>query len=255
MTAAAPPRPPADPREGPSAPLTVERYVQLLYPRLAWEATLRLGDPSTAGRLVERVLHRAWRERDRFAAGDALMRHASESAEAAIAREEGRRLAVTRFDAEEAAVGLPGDLSPLSTHAVAERLRSGRSPMPTPPSSVAIPPREAATAGDGAAVPVASPPAGEELHTREHHRPGRASWATPHAAPATASRAVTAAGATADSGTTATASHRTSTHPTGRPHLRSASYIARPSRRLSPRMLGLGIGGVLVAVVALWRLT
>lgn len=283
------PRPAAESADPRPAPLTAERYVQLLYARLAWEATLRLGDPSTAGRLVERVLHRAWRERERFAAGEALLRHATESAEAAIAREEARRLSVTRFDPDEAAVGLPGDLTPLSPTAVAERIRSGRAPMATPPAG-------AATVSGGSAAPAAAvtPPAHHAggthngtspetpLHvdepmprdgttdtftamhatphtgthastqTAEHRRAGRASWATPHAAGA--ATANVAGAATAHTASAPAPRAGTAEHP--RPHLRSASYIAKPStRRFTPRLMALAAGGVLVAAVAIWRLT
>ncbi len=123
----------ADPTRG---TLTVERYVAALYPRLAWEGTVRLGDAATAGRLVERVLYRAWNERDRFATTEALLKHAQESALGAIAREEERRLAVTRFDADETAAGMPGDLHLLSMDAVLGRLREGRRPTPSVPMPV-----------------------------------------------------------------------------------------------------------------------
>ena len=258
MTTAAPPRPGLDGRD--TTPLTVERYVLMLYPRLAWEATLRLGDPSTAGRLVERVLHRAWRERERFAASDALLRHASESAEAAIAREEARRLAVTRFDSDEGALGFPGDLSPLSLQAVSERLRSGRAPVATPTNGVQpiAAPSAHLSAPPAMLVDVPAPVAVEQpSHTSEvpaaaalrdtglHPRPGRASWATPHTPGATAEHR--ANGAATETHKATGTGHKT--------HLRSAQYIAKPSRRLSLRTMGLIAGGALVAVVALWRLT
>jgi transmembrane sensor len=85
---------------------------------------------------VERVLYRAWNERDRFATTESLLKHAQESALGAIAREEERRLAVTRFDADETAAGMPGDLQLLSMDAVLGRLRAGRRPTPSTPMPV-----------------------------------------------------------------------------------------------------------------------
>lgn len=255
MSAPAAPRPAADLVSAVHGPLTVDRYIAALYPRFAWEAMVRLGDASTAGRLVERVLHRAWRERERFAAADALLRHAAESAEAAIAREEARRLSVTRFDPEDGIPGMPGDLSPLAMTAVVERLRTGRAPAPTPPAgnptvretststAGAMPPAVIAAEPPSPTPPGAEPPAVPALELTGMHRAnGRAKWATPHA-PGTASSGG------------ATGTHRAATAEHSRQTLRSARYIAQPAaRRVSGRVLAIVAGVALVGATLAWRL-
>lgn len=215
--------------------LTVDRYVASLYPRLAWDATVRLGDAIIAGRLVERVLQRAWRERERFAAPEALLRHASESADAAIAREEARRVSVTHFDPEDGVGIVPGDLSGLSLSAVTWRLRRG--PMETPAAAVPVQP-----------TPRASAPV----------EPPRASWATPHAeatngtSTASATPATPATRATETSRATPRTTEATRPRPSGR--LRSASYISAP-KPASWRRPVMMAGPVVLAVLGglVWR--
>src|SRR6185436_13662408 len=99
----------------------VERFVDRLYAPLAWEATVQLGDPSIASRLVERVLHRTWAEREQFPTFDALIRHVQESAMTAIRLEAQRRWDVTRFDDAPSTPPIP-ILSPMSAEAVRRRL-------------------------------------------------------------------------------------------------------------------------------------
>jgi hypothetical protein len=76
------------------AALAAQQYVDQLYASLAWDATIQLGDAALASRLVERVLRRAWNERERFATVDAFLRHASDASREAIAREAERVLAI-----------------------------------------------------------------------------------------------------------------------------------------------------------------
>lgn len=116
----------------PIAAIPVERFVERLYASLAWEATVRLGDAAIASRLVERVLHRAWDERDRFATFDALYRHVQDAALAAVAAEAVRRRDVTRFDGERNDHPVPGSLESMSLDAVRQRIADGRKPAVTP---------------------------------------------------------------------------------------------------------------------------
>lgn len=228
----------ADPTRG---TLTVERYVAALYPRLAWEGTVRLGDAATAGRLVERVLYRAWNERDRFATTEALLKHAQESALGAIAREEERRLAVTRFDADETAAGMPGDLQLLSMESVLGRLRDGRRPTPSVPMPVVT--------ASVAPTPVVSSPAVE---------PPVPSMPTPSApTPVIPTATVQPSAATPRRSEPAAPTNGAGRPTVARPKLRSAQYIASteaasPSK---PRRTGLIAGGVaaVLAVVAIAR--
>jgi hypothetical protein len=247
--------------------LTVDRYVATLYPRLAWDATVRLGDAITAGRLVERVLQRAWRERDRFAAPEALLRHASESADAAIAREEARRVSVTHFDPEDGVGTVPGDLSGLSLSSVTWRLRRG--PLDTPSSGVPVQPTpRASTAVAAPQMPRPVPPepmalepmtptpivpapvsaapvsAAPDATAPASAPPTRASWATPHAPASNGTPPATPARASLSGTDHSRASGR----------LRSASYIAadKPAALRRPVMLAVP---VVVAVLAglVWR--
>lgn len=145
-----------EPADAPATPdsilaFTADRFVDRLYPSLAWEATIQLGDPALASRLVERILRRAWVERERFATADALQKHARDAAHEAIAREAERRQHVTAFDdAAPQALQPPGDLQVMSAAHVHRRLveHSTRpDTTPTPPTrpsphvaSDAIPP-------------------------------------------------------------------------------------------------------------------
>lgn len=120
----------------PIAAIPVERFVERLYAPLAWEATVRLGDPAIASRIVERVLHRAWDERDRFATFDALNRHVQDAALAAVTAEADRRRDVTRFD--DASNHVPGSLESMSVDAVRRRIGEGRQAKATPPELAAV---------------------------------------------------------------------------------------------------------------------
>lgn len=122
----------------PIAAIPVERFVERLYAPLAWEATVRLGDPAISSRLVERVLHRAWDERERFATFEALYRHAQDAALAAIEREADRRRDVTRFEGGDANASVPGSLDLMSVDAVRRRIGEGRTTATTPPSVIAV---------------------------------------------------------------------------------------------------------------------
>lgn len=122
----------------PVAAIPVERFVERLYAPLAWEATVRLGDPAIASRLVERELHRAWEERERFATFEALYRHVQDAAIAAIQREADRRRDVTRFEGDHAHAPVPGSLDAMSVDAVRRRIAESRTPIPTPTAVIAV---------------------------------------------------------------------------------------------------------------------
>ncbi len=122
----------------PIAAIPVERFVERLYAPLAWEATVRLGDPAIASRLVERVLHRAWDERERFATFDALHRHVQDAALAAIGAEADRRQDVTRFDDAPSDAPVPGSLESMSVEAVRRRIGERRAASATPSEIVAV---------------------------------------------------------------------------------------------------------------------
>lgn len=120
----------------PISAIPVERFVERLYAPLAWEATVQLGDPAVASRLVERVLHRAWDERERFATFDALFRHVQDAALSAIRREAERRRDLTRFDGEHGPG--PGSLDMMAVDAVRRRLSEHRAPVATPPAPTPV---------------------------------------------------------------------------------------------------------------------
>lgn len=137
----------------PIAAIPVERFVERLYAPLAWEATVRLGDPAIASRIVERVLHRAWTERERFATFEALYRHAQDAALSAVQREADRRRDVTRFDGDEAHTPVPGTLELMAVDAVRRRIGEGRPPVSTPPAvAVVAAPAPAATAPESSSA-------------------------------------------------------------------------------------------------------
>ncbi len=220
--------------ETPPAPtvrgMPLDRFVDGLFAPLAWEATVWLGDPAIASRLVERVLHRVWEERERFATSDALLRHAQDSARGAIQREAERRLDVTRFDGAAMTLPVPGDLQSMSVEAVRRRLHEGRRPAPTP--SVPMP-----------AIPaVAAPPAEVARPTPSMAPPPRASGAT-SAAPIRLSHATTSP---------LDGARRS----VSRPKLHGAAYIEEHAgRRWSPRVVG-GVVAVAALVLAVgWRAT
>jgi ferric-dicitrate binding protein FerR (iron transport regulator) len=114
--------------------LPADRFVEDLFPALAWAATVRLGDPAIASRLVERVMLRAWDERSRFATPESLYQHVRDTAHAAIEQEADRRLDAMRFD-ESVSIPLPGDLQSMSMQSVQRRLqdRPPRTPNATSP--------------------------------------------------------------------------------------------------------------------------
>jgi len=145
------------------AVFTADRFVEGLCASLAWEATIQLGDAAISSRLVERVLRRAWDERDRFATADALLRHARDAARDAIAREAERRLDVTKFDDDtQRMLPLPGDLHAMSAVEVHRRLvehgsANGIGDVAPPTIAPAFGPSSAATAPVFAAAAPAAP--------------------------------------------------------------------------------------------------
>lgn len=151
----------------PVAAIPVERFVERLYAPLAWEATVRLGDPAIASRLVERELHRAWEERERFATFDALYRHVQDAALAAIQREADRRRDVTRFDGDHAHAPVPGSLDAMSVDAVRRRIAESRTPVTTPAAVIAV------TAVVPPATPAAPAPAVAASPVRPLPRPSQ----------------------------------------------------------------------------------
>jgi ferric-dicitrate binding protein FerR (iron transport regulator) len=231
--------------ETPPAPVatrapSLDRFVEGLFAPLAWEATVRLGDPAMASRLVERVLHRVWDERDRFATPDALMRHATDAARGAITREADRRRDVTQFDDAGLALPAPGDLRLMSVEAVRRRLAEGRRPAPTPAAPmVAVGNPTAASAPMPTAAPAAP------------------------AAPMAPMAPISSATRDATNGATAGATPRPSgarPRPSAaRPKLRLTGAVpvqaAPPARRWSPRLIGVAAGGVAVLLAVAWRVT
>ena len=107
--------------------LPADRFVEDLFPSLAWTATVRLADPVMSSRLVERVLRQAWAERERFATPELLYEHVRSAARVAIEREAERRLATVRFD-DAASMLIPGDLHAMTVQAVQRRLQATSSP-------------------------------------------------------------------------------------------------------------------------------
>ncbi len=221
--------------ETPPAPaargLPLDPFVDRLFAPLAWEATVRLGDPAIASRLVERVLHRVWEERERFATADALLRHAQDAALGAIQREADRRLEVTRFDDGGAALAVPGDLQLMSVEAVRRRLREGRRPAPTPAAPMPVIPVAMAPQAE-AARPMAPPPRPSGATN------GANGGATPRPSQATAMPLDGARRSAA------------------RPKLRGAEYMQqRAGRRWSPRVVGGVVAVAAIALAAAWRVT
>jgi len=103
--------------------LPADRFVEDLFPSLAWAATVRLADPVMSSRLVERVLRQAWDERARFATPELLYEHVRHAARVAIEREAERRLATVRFD-DAASMLVPGDLHAMTVQSVQRRLQA-----------------------------------------------------------------------------------------------------------------------------------
>jgi len=134
---------------------TAARFVDRLYASLAWEATIQLGDAALSSRLVERVMRRAWDERERFATADALLKHARDAAREAIAREAERRRDVTTFDAGSS-LAPPGDLQAMSADQVHRRLVE-HSTSPDDPDAPRTAPRAPAPAWEESLVPPADP--------------------------------------------------------------------------------------------------
>jgi len=117
--------------------LPVDRFVDELFPPLAWEATVRLADPVVGSRLVERVLRLAWDERGQFATPDLLYQHVRRIARAAIEHEAARRRETIRFDNSNT-TPLPGDLQLMTVESVRQRFQAG-SPHPIAFASQEIP--------------------------------------------------------------------------------------------------------------------
>lgn len=232
----------------PIAAIPVERFVERLYAPLAWEATVRLGDAAIASRLVERVLHRAWDERDRFATFDALYRHVQDSALAAVAAETERRRDVTRFDGERHDQPVPGSLESMSLDAVRQRIAEGRKPAVTPtaiavvvapPVALPVPEPLAQPVALKPVPPIAATPAPERPMPKPHLRMsigrGQERVATPPERPAARS-----------SGAVPRPSR-----PTPRPSGSIARFSAapEPSFQLDERQKQLAIGAAVLAVI------
>ena len=273
------------------AVFTADRFVEGLYASLAWEATIQLGDAAISSRLVERVLRRAWDERDRFATADALLRHARDAARDAIAREAERRLDVTKFDDDtQRMLPLPGDLHAMSAVEVHRRLvehgsATGIGVVAPPTIAPAFAP--AAPAASAASAPSASPAASfspAASAARSSEVTGGPSLAMPSASahassstvahvdatrvargrstPATAPVVVTDAPrrivATPEpavgAGAARSSDVRRSSAVRERPHLRAASFITHEDRKgFRPRVVAGALALVAVCAVLAWK--
>lgn len=273
------------------AVFTADRFVEGLYASLAWEATIQLGDAAISSRLVERVLRRAWDERDRFATADALLRHARDAARDAIAREAERRLDVTKFDDDtQRMLPLPGDLHAMSAVEVHRRLvehgsATGIGVVAPPTIAPAFAP--AAPAASAASAPSASPAASfspAASAARSSEVTGGPSLAMPSASahassstvahvdatrvargrstPATAPVVVTDAPrrivATREpavgTGAARSSDVRRSSAVRERPHLRAASFITHEDRKgFRPRVVAGALALVAVCAVLAWK--
>jgi len=273
------------------AVFTADRFVEGLYASLAWEATIQLGDAAISSRLVERVLRRAWDERDRFATADALLRHARDAARDAIAREAERRLDVTKFDDDtQRMLPLPGDLHAMSAVEVHRRLvehgsATGIGVVAPPTIAPAFAP--AAPAASAASAPSASPAASfspAASAARSSEVTGGPSFAMPSASahassstvahvdatrvargrstPATAPVVVTDAPrrivATPEpavgAGVARPSDVRRSSAVRERPHLRAASFITHEDRKgFRPRVVAGALALVAVCAVLAWK--
>lgn len=273
------------------AVFTADRFVEGLYASLAWEATIQLGDAAISSRLVERVLRRAWDERDRFATADALLRHARDAARDAIAREAERRLDVTKFDDDtQRMLPLPGDLHAMSAVEVHRRLvehgsATGIGVVAPPTIAPAFAP--AAPAASAASAPSASPAASfspAASAARSSEVTGGPSLAMPSASahassstvahvdatrvargrstPATAPVVVTDAPrrivATPEpavgTGAARSSDVRRSSAVRERPHLRAASFITHEDRKgFRPRVVAGALALVAVCAVLAWK--
>ena len=273
------------------AVFTADRFVEGLYASLAWEATIQLGDAAISSRLVERVLRRAWDERDRFATADALLRHARDAARDAITREAERRLDVTKFDDDtQRMLPLPGDLHAMSAVEVHRRLvehgsATGIGVVAPPTIAPAFAP--AAPAAPAASAPSASPAASFSpgaSAARSSEVTGGPSLAMPSASahassstvahvdatrvargrstPATAPVVVTDAPrrivATPEpavgTGAARSSDVRRSSAVRERPHLRAASFITHEDRKgFRPRVVAGALALVAVCAVLAWK--
>jgi hypothetical protein len=257
--------------------LPADRFVEDLFPSLAWAATVRLADPVMSSRLVERVLRQAWDERARFATPELLYEHVRHAARVAIEREAERRLATVRFD-DAASMLVPGDLHAMTVQSVQRRLQAMTSttaavvravPAPDARSApvvaapvvaapVAAPPVAAppVAAPPVAAPPVAAPPVAAPpvvVPAAGEPRPMVARWAAKSAAAAPAAGAADATGAAASKASGAPSGPRGRT-PSKGAHVHAAHDVAREGGvRMSPRIMG-GIGVmVVVALILAWR--
>jgi hypothetical protein len=227
--------------------LPADRFVEDLFPSLAWAATVRLADPVMSSRLVERVLRQAWDERARFATPELLYEHVRHAARVAIEREAERRLATVRFD-DAAPMLVPGDLHAMTVQSVQRRLQAMTSttaavaravPAPTAAPVAALPapvqPREtAALAAASAAAsvtesratvtaPSAQPPVAAPV---ERSAPVPA--AKPVAAPSVAAPSVAAPSAAAPSVAAPSAAAPSAVVPaTGEPRPMVARWAAK----------------------------
>lgn len=273
------------------AVFTADRFVEGLCASLAWEATIQLGDAAISSRLVERVLRRAWDERDRFATADALLRHARDAARDAITREAERRLDVTKFDDDtQRMLPLPGDLHAMSAVEVHRRLvehgsATGIGVVAPPTIAPAFAP--AAPAAPAASAPSASPAASfspAASAARSSEVTGGPSLAMPSASahassstvahvdatrvargrstPATAPVVVTDAPrrivATPEpavgTGAARSSDVRRSSAVRERPHLRAASFITHEDRKgFRPRVVAGALALVAVCAVLAWK--
>jgi ferric-dicitrate binding protein FerR (iron transport regulator) len=245
------------------AALAAQQYVDQLYASLAWDATIQLGDAALASRLVERVLRRAWNERERFATVDAFLRHASDASREAIAREAERRQDVTMFDdAAQRSLPMPGDLHLMSAEQVHRRLLGQvAAPAPSRPHA-----GEATQGRDVVPEPAAAPPVPAPVVTPSpiERDTVAATVASVGQTPAIAAARSIAEGVVATRGGRSTPAAATAlpvppaAQPSGRerPHLRGAAYITGAERRLPvpPRILAMAAGGIAVVLFVAWRL-
>ena len=273
------------------AVFTADRFVEGLYASLAWEATIQLGDAAISSRLVERVLRRAWDERDRFATADALLRHARDAARDAIAREAERRLDVTKFDDDtQRMLPLPGDLHAMSAVEVHRRLvehgsANGIGDVAPPTIAPAFAP--AAPAASAASAPSASPAASFSpgaSAARSSEVTGGPSLAMPSASAHASSSTVAHVDATrvargrstpapapvvvtdaprrivatpepaVGAGVARPSDVRRSSAVRERPHLRAASFITHEDRKgFRPRVVAGALALVAVCAVLAWK--
>ena len=270
------------------AVFTADRFVEGLYASLAWEATIQLGDAAISSRLVERVLRRAWDERDRFATADALLRHARDAARDAITREAERRLDVTKFDDDtQRMLPLPGDLHAMSAVEVHRRLvehgsangigdvapptiapafapAAPTAPAPSASPAASFSPAASAarssevTGGPSLAMPAASAHASSSTVAHVDATRVARGRSTPATAPVVVTDAPRRIVATPEpavgTGAARSSDVRRSSAVRERPHLRAASFITHEDRKgFRPRVVAGALALVAVCAVLAWK--